>query len=396
MAAKIETTRTPGVYRRGSRYVVPYRVNGKQRWETFASENEARRAKAARTTDVDRGEFQERSRVTLRAYATEWVERYQGRGRRGFREQTRDEYRRLLKQHIVPAFPARRRLTEVTPSEIAQLVSRLADQIESDGTIRNILTPLRACLATAVREGLIRHNPARDIDLPRRPSIEDDDGPVKAMTTQELHTLLALIRPEWQTFFRLLACTGLRVSEALALEWRHVKLDGSEPCVQVRQRLVRGEIGPPKTRHSKRDVPIPHSMVRELRRCGSASEWMGDTDAVFPARGGGRVDADNLRKRVLAPAAEEAGVPWIGFHTFRHTCATMLFADGRNAKQVQEWLGHHSAAFTLQVYVHLLDGDLGGPLEIPPHRGEAGEENAMAATIRHIGSCLPASVPHPS
>jgi len=62
---------------------------------------------------------------------------------------------------------------------------------------------------------------------------------------------------------------------------------------------------------------------------------------------------------VLKPAAERAGVPWIGFHTFRHTAASLLFAGGKNVKQVQEWLGHHDAAFTLKTYVHLMDEGLG-------------------------------------
>jgi integrase len=60
---------------------------------------------------------------------------------------------------------------------------------------------------------------------------------------------------------------------------------------------------------------------------------------------------------------------WVGFHAFRHTCASLLFADGRNAKQVQVWLGHHSAAFTLATYVHLLDGDIGQPLDIDTKAG---------------------------
>lgn len=366
MAAPLEKTRTPGVYKRGSRYVVPYRVNGKQRWETFSTEGEARRAKAARQTDIERGEFVERSRVTLHEYAREWVERYQGRGRRGFREETRAEYRRLLEQRILPAFPERRRLTEITPVEIAEWIGRLAEEIESDRTIRNILTPLRACLATAVREGILRTNPARDIDLPARVRIDDDDeGPVKAMTTGELSTLLALIPVGWQPLFQLLACTGLRISETLALEWRHVQLDGSEPCVRVRQRLVRGKIGAPKSRYGRRDVPIPHTVVQLLRQHRVGTEWIDDTDPVFAGRGGVRLDADNLRSRVLALAAEEADVSWVGFHAFRHTCASMLFAQGRNAVQVQRWLGHHSPAFTLATYVHLLDGDLGGALDLP-------------------------------
>jgi integrase len=62
-------------------------------------------------------------------------------------------------------------------------------------------------------------------------------------------------------------------------------------------------------------------------------------------------------------------VSWAAFHTLRHTCASLLFAQGRNAVQVQRWLGHHSPAFTLSVYVHLLDDDLGGPLAAPVKGG---------------------------
>ena len=58
-------------------------------------------------------------------------------------------------------------------------------------------------------------------------------------------------------------------------------------------------------------------------------------------------------------------MPWAGFHTLRHTCATRLFADGRNAVQVQRWLGHSDPGFTLRTYVHLLNDDLGEPLGAP-------------------------------
>lgn len=81
---------------------------------------------------------------------------------------------------------------------------------------------------------------------------------------------------------------------------------------------------------------------------------------------GGAYDPAHLHIRVLFPACEEAGVEWAGFHTFRDTVASRMFAAGRNAVQVQHWLGHHSGAFTLKTYVHLLDpGDLGGPLSPP-------------------------------
>jgi hypothetical protein len=61
----------------------------------------------------------------------------------------------------------------------------------------------------------------------------------------------------------------------------------------------------------------------------------------------------------LKPAVRKAGLPWVSAHTFRHTAGSLLFEAGKNPKQVQEWLGHHDAAYTLNTYVHILDGGLG-------------------------------------
>jgi integrase len=194
--------------------------------------------------------------------------------------------------------------------------------------------------------------------------VEDDGEDVQALTREQLAAFLLVVHPRHRVFFELLAATGLRISEAIGLQWRHLQLDGSSPHVQVRRGVVRGKVGPPKTRHSRRDVPIDTSLARSLRGHRSASEWPGEDDLVFTATNGAFLHAGNLRRRVLKVAAEEAGAPWAGFHTFRHTCASLLFASGRNAVQVQRWLGHHSPAFTLSTYVHLLDGDVGQPLDL--------------------------------
>lgn len=312
--------------------------------------------------------FQERSHVTLHEYAAEWVERYQGRGRRGFRENTRDDYRRLLNQYALRYFSSRTRLIDLTPTKIARFVSWLCDEREqeqalADQTVRNIVVPLRACLATAVREGLLRSNPSREVDLPHRPTAEDaEDEQVKAMTRAELAAFLAASSPEWRLFFWFLAATGVRISEAMALQWRHVDLEAEAPHVKIRRALVKRRMGPPKTRYGRRDIPIDARLASSLRRAREASEWPQEKCPVFPSKVGTCLDSQKVRNRVLNPTRERAGLPWVGFHAFRHTCASILFAEGRNVVQVQRWLGHHSAAFTLATYVHLLDGDLGAPL----------------------------------
>jgi integrase len=369
MAAKLEKTRTPGVFKRGSRYVVVYYAGGKQRKESARTLEAARRIKSERETEVAKARYREPSQTTLNEYALEWVERYQG-GKRGLRDAGRAEYRRVLEQYALTFFPANLRLDEIRPKHVAQYVGWLCEPRAdgsrlSDKSVRNYVGPLSACLESARLEGEIDSNPARGVPLPRRPTIESEDAEqIRVLTREQLSTFPRIVHPRHRLFFELLASTGLRVSEAIALEWRHVQLDGSEPHVKVRQGVVRGTLGPPKTRHSKRDVPISRELVDALRAHRKDTEWPGDEQLVFAATNGELLHVGNLRRRVLKPAAEEAGAPWMGFHTLRHTCGSLLFASGRNAVQVQHWLGHHSAAFTLSRYVHLLEGDIGEPLSL--------------------------------
>lgn len=371
MPAPMTKTKTPGIYKRGSRYVVVYRdTEAKQRKESARTYEEARRLKAARIADVARGEFHEQTNTTFVTYSSEWVERYQGRGRRGFRESTRDDYRRLLHAYAHSYFGERLKLTDITPRRIADFIGWLCNEDEqgkrlSDSTVANALDPVRSCLASAAQEGLVRANPCQGASLPHRPTVDDlEEVDVRSLEREQLSAFLAVVNPPHRTLFRVLAATGLRISEALALQWRHVQLDGERPHLKVRRGFVKGRIQPPKSKYGRRDVPISARLVNELRARRADAERGGDDDLVFPSKAGTIMSVDNLRNRTLKPVAQEVGVPWAGFHTFRHTCASILFQRGANAVQVQRWLGHHSPAFTLATYVHLLDDHVGAPLDL--------------------------------
>src|ERR1019366_2894296 len=210
---------------------------GVQRRESCRTLEEARRAKAARQTDIGRGEFEERSRVTLHEYLREWIERYQGTGRRGFREETRNEYRGLLDKYALRYFPERLKLTELTPSGVAGFVAWLCDPSKqgrglADNTVRNALSPLRAALGTARREGLIRHNPVADVALPHRARIEEDEDHPRPFPNGVMELVVSLVHPGHRLMFELLAATGVRRSELLALEGRHLALDGDHPHIK--------------------------------------------------------------------------------------------------------------------------------------------------------------------
>jgi len=222
-------------------------------------------------------------------------------------------------------------------------------------SVRLALAPVKALLATAHEEGVIRGNPAAGVRLIIEQSrAEAEDGHVKALSEDELRRLLDETPPTWRLFFEFLAHSGLRIGEAIALRWSDVDFDRRR--VSVERRFYRGTFDRPKSKYGRRKVPLSEGMARDLE-----ARWLLVDDVeglVFPSSAGTVIDSSKLMSRVLKKAGRRAGVPWVGFHTFRHTCATTLFRRGLNAKQVQVWLGHHSPAFTLATYVHFLDDDL--------------------------------------
>lgn len=377
-ARRLRKTKTPRVYRRVDGdgktvgYVAIVEVAGRQRKRNARTYEEARRLKSHGQTDRDRGELEERTTIRFLRFLDEWVERYQGRGRRGFRDNTRDEYRRLIGTYAHPYFSSRLKMAEVTPYLLARFVDWLADDEEqgkhlADSTIDNIVNPLRAALASAQREGLIRHNPSQGLALPHRDEHFDDEeeGEVKVFGRDQLAAVLSMAPDRHRLLFELLAGCGLRISEAIALQRLHFQLDDGPPEVCVRRALVKGRIGPPKTKRGRREVRLPVALAAKVRARLEEDPDEDSTALFFTNEAGGAISPGNLRSRVLKPLVEEVGAPWAAFHTFRHTFASIHLSQGTNLVALSRAMGHHSAAFTLSRYTHLLPGDAAPPLELP-------------------------------
>lgn len=374
---RLKKTKTPGVYKRvdGEGNIVGYvaviEVAGKQRKRGARTYEAARRIKRESETDRDRGELQEPTTINFLRFLDEWVERYRGQGRRGFRENTRDEYRRIIRQYLRPYFSDKLKLVEVNTYRLARFADWLADDDEqgkhlSDSTIANIVIVPRAALSTAQREGQIRHNPGQGLTLPHREPVAEEEEVIKVFSREQLAAVLAMAPNEHKVLFELLATTGLRISEAIGLQRLHLQLDGSEPEVCVRRAIVKGRIEPPKTKHGRRDVRLPAALVYRLRAHLAAQGDLDSTAPAFPNGSGEVICPDNLRRRVVKPLVEEVGAPWAAFHTFRHTFASIHLSEGTNLLQLSRALGHHSAAFTLTRYTHLLPGDEAPALDLNP------------------------------
>ena len=358
----LQRTSQPGVYRRGRRYVAVYRQGGRQRKESAESFVEARAIKITR----DAESHAEQLGPCLRGYALAWVDSHVGLGHDTVREPTRVEYKRLLITFAFRYFPAEIRLRELTRSRLQGFVGWLTAQPGtrgrlSDRSIRNAVTPLRLCLRSAAEEDLAEQEAIRALVLPRRRNGGGRRIPEgRFLSRTQLTRLLAEIPEQWRPFFDLLASTGLRVSEAIALRWRDLELDRS-PQLCVRRSIVDGVLGAPKSRHGFRRVPLDRRLASRLAGLRADA---GEEDLVFRGPRGAPVNPNNTRCRVLAPALERAELPPVGFHALRHTCASLLIERGLSPLRLQRWMGHHSAAYTLDAYGHLIDAELASPLDL--------------------------------
>ena len=273
------------------------------------------------------------------------------------------------------------RLNEIEPQHIKKFLAKLISDGASQTRIRNIYAPLRGLLRTAVEEGLLRFDPTAGVRVSRVHDSYDEDQPqpqIKAYTDLELKALIDQTPPEWQLLIRFLAQTGLRISEATALRWQDINFGTKQ--IHITRRLYRGKFGPPKTRHGHRTIPLAPDLLALLWNHRKTTEYPTDASPVFPTKTGKHLDYNNLYRRVLAPNQKKAGLT-TGAHVLRHTCATNLFKNGFNAKQVQIWMGHHSPAFTLAIYLHLLPNDLPTPPPLITDEDETGNEGPETIAI---------------
>jgi integrase len=349
--ASMEKTRTPGIYKRGSRYVIVWRHRGKQHKSFHRTYEEAREAKGQRQA----GDKRPVSKVRFADYFAKWIDSYAGRTARGFSETTRPEYRRPIEAHVLPRWSTWK-LADIEPADVRELFGSMRTAGATTSQIRKLRVALSALFATAVDDGLLRSNPAQGVRIPAGATEDPVDDRAKALTREELSLLLAALPADWRPFFEFLAHTGLRISEAFGLTWENLEL-GDKPHVKVREQFYRGKRRGLKSGSGRRDIPLSEGMAARLL-AHRRDSYIGPKAPVFASKAGTPLNVNNVRNRVLDPAAKSVGLT-VGFHAFRHTCASLLFERGRNVKQVAVWLGHADPSFTLRTYVHLMDAGVG-------------------------------------
>jgi integrase len=195
------------------------------------------------------------------------------------------------------------------------------------------------------------------ISLVRQSAIRVKEPEV--LTPDEVCGLLGELLEPSKTIVYLAATTGMRRGELFGLKWSDVDLERGQ--LKVVRSIVDQTVGETKTRGSMRPLPLPDDVVAALRSWRSATNYQKDEDWIFASpQSIGKLPywPNAVMVRHVQPAADRAGITKrIGWHTFRHTLATLLQASGAGIKVTQELLRHSSPVMTIGTYAQAVTGD---------------------------------------
>lgn len=356
-----------------------YDANGKRRQITGKNAADARRKaqEAADASEENRpAPVAVRNELTFERFAETFIQRSRvGRdGALPVDHATILSYESYLRNWINPQL-GKLAIRSITRKEIDAFQAHLVASVENRSTARKIATITKTIFNYALSSQVLRVNPAAHMKIAADWGREEDQKEDRIPSREEMnrieaaaldgyHSRNGTIRKAYQRYypmFFLMRVTGMRFSECVGLQWGD--FDEGFHEVRIRRRVARpgggrsqaDRVGRPKTKNSRRDVPMPADAGTILTAwkaaCPPTKEgWL------FPTKTGNPMDYHHVRNKFWVPLMGRAGVKDLGMHSLRHFYISLLMRQGR-AKEASMFAGHHSVAFTMDQYGHLMPGD---------------------------------------
>ena len=262
---------------------------------------------------------------------------------------TQEGYKNYLDLHVLPKW-GRYRLSGIKAVEVEVWLRGLKTvkgKPASPGTRTKIRNLMSALFSHAIRYEWASRNPISSV----RTSSKRQHTP-EILTTEEFQALIPELPQRARVMVLLAGSTGLRRGEIIALRWRSIDFKSCQADVQ--HSIWRNVEGEAKTEISRKPVPLPPFVVDELKQWREVSLYKSEDDFVFPSvqkNGGQAISPDSILKREIRPALQRIGVnKQVGYHTFRHTLATLLGSLHVNVKTTQELLRHANSRITMEIY----------------------------------------------
>ena len=351
------------------------------------------------TSSVDDGTYFEPEKITVKQWFETWLSDYMA----GVKPLTVQQYRSMTETHIIPALGAVK-LGKLTTPQLQKFYNQLAidgmntrrknpetgkmeivkkteqrknpetGKMEtiyfplSPKTIQNIHDIISKALNTAISAGMIKDNVSSRCVLPK--VVKKEVTPLSE--EKQMEFIQAISNHKYKNLYLVYLFCGLRESEAIALTWDCINFKTGTMKVYRQWQRIPGEWSKFRFETLKNDksrtitlspfvIGVLEDQQKQQRKDKLAvgELWEGfqtikeqETSFIFTDKLGNPLNPapvyENFKKIV-----SEIGVPAAYVHTLRHTAATNALAEGDSPKTVQENLGHHSAAFTLDVYGHV-------------------------------------------
>lgn len=276
-------------------------------------------------------------------------------------------YAKAIKNRIAPYYSERQiKLKDLTPKDIQDYYQYgLNVEKVSANTVIHRHANIRKALQYALRTGLIDYNPADRVERPRKEKYH-----AAIYNDQELDTLFKIVKGKKIELAIILgAFYGLRRSEVVGLKWDAIDFERKTLTIKhtVTEVTLDGKVlvvdkERTKTKASHRTLPLvapfeellyrmKADQERNRKLCGGVycTKYL---DFIYVDELGERIKPNYITQH-FSIVIKNNGLKKIRFHDLRHSCASLLYANGVSLKEIQEWLGHSDISTTSNIYTHL-------------------------------------------
>ena len=293
--------------------------------------------------------------MTYKNWLNEWLTHYI---KPSSKQRTFEQYSKVAQIHILP-YLGDIVQTDLTPFVLQKFITDLTTNGNkrtgkglSPNFIKTILSVIQNSLKTAHLVGYLPEYSANKI---KRPKIVEKQ--VECFSIQEQKKIEeAALSAKKDKYRGIVLClyTGLRIGELLALTWNDIDFeksilsvtktchDGNENGEHIRI------IDTPKTENSRRQIPLSKTLVKMLKDMKKKSK------CEFVIADGEKSVFIRSYQRTFELLLKKLKLPHKGFHSLRHTFATLVLECGMDVKSLSEILGHKNAIITLNRYAHSL------------------------------------------
>ena len=332
-------------------------ATGKQVQKSIYGKTQAEVSKKLRQycKEVDDGTYKEPVKYSVKDWASIWLSDYTT----NLKPLTLKQYTSYMNNHIIAKIGAVK-LVQLDAPIIQRFYNQLTASGLSPKTVKNIHGILHSMLETAAEVGYIRSNPSSVCKLPKIKKTQ-----IKPLENEDLINFLNAIKGDaYETVYLVDLFTGLRQGEILGLTWDCADFDKGTLYIYRQLQKNNREYYFATLKNGKtRKITLAPTIITALKnqktwqtecRLKSYGMWSNDEDFIFTNELGHHLTHSNVYKH-FKRIVTEIGIPYARFHDLRHTYAVAALQIGDDIKTVQENLGHHTAAFTLDVYGHVTE-----------------------------------------